>query len=198
MRKPELRQVESNGLLFGVVPELAYPVVDFPLRRGDRLLLYTDGFTEPENSDREAFGDHRLEAVFRQHTSSAPPELSRALLSALQTWQAPSSDQQDDITLIVVEIFDLIDSLPGSQCGVHSDSAEEECRSRSHTVSSARSVQNKPVDIARGHTRGVTLPFTSTPCSRNNLHQPVFVYCRGETSFVPVFLTARIVERKAL
>jgi Stage II sporulation protein E (SpoIIE) len=124
----ELRQVESNGLLFGVVPEPAYPVVEFPIWRGDRLLLYTDGFTEPENSNHEAFGDHQLEAVLRQHTSSTPPELSLALLSALQTWQAPSSDQQDDITLIVVDVFDLIDSLPGPRSRVHSDSAEEEWR----------------------------------------------------------------------
>ena len=99
----EFRYIESNGLLFGVSPDLLYPVVDLPFREGDRFLLYTDGLTEPENANHEAFGEHQLEMVLRSNRFLSASELSKALLPALKSWQAPVSDQQDDITLIVVE-----------------------------------------------------------------------------------------------
>jgi hypothetical protein len=107
----ELLRIESNGLLFGVSPDVFYPVIELPFRTGDRLLLYTDGLTEPENANHEAFGDHELEAIFRRRPSSSASELSGALLSALRNWQTPVSDQQDDITLIVLE-FAEPDSPP--------------------------------------------------------------------------------------
>ncbi len=43
-------------MLFGVVPDPDYPVCELAVRTGDRLLLYTDGLTEPENSRGESFG----------------------------------------------------------------------------------------------------------------------------------------------
>ena len=99
----EFSRIESNGLLFGVSPDVPYPVTDLLFRRGDRFLLYTDGLTEPENANHEAFGEHRLEMVLRANSSLSASELSKALLSDVKSWQAPTSDQQDDITLIVLE-----------------------------------------------------------------------------------------------
>ena len=103
-RKDELRRFESNGLLFGIMPENeAYPVYTLPILPGDRFLLYTDGVIEPENANGESFGDRRLEEVFRRYQSCEPAEFSVRLLDELRQWQPAFTAQQDDITLVVID-----------------------------------------------------------------------------------------------
>jgi phosphoserine phosphatase RsbU/P len=100
-----LERIESNGLLFGVnVPSMAYPVCAIPIQSGDRFLLYSDGVTEPENALGVAFGDVRLEEVIRENQGSRPAELAGALMAQIRNWQPGSVPQQDDITLIVVDV----------------------------------------------------------------------------------------------
>jgi sigma-B regulation protein RsbU (phosphoserine phosphatase) len=101
-----LERIESNGILFGVLPQYdAYPVCSMPINPGDRFLLYTDGVTDPENANGDSFGEKRLEHVLRSHQSSSPSELSDRLLSEIQQWQPASMSQQDDITLIIIDVI---------------------------------------------------------------------------------------------
>jgi len=99
-----LTRIESNGMLFGVLADGDYPACDIKLASGDRLLLYTDGLTEPENSTGESFGDRKLEEVVRDNPSRPAPELAECLLTELRAWQSPGLTQQDDITLIVIDV----------------------------------------------------------------------------------------------
>ena len=103
-RSGELERIESNGLLFGVMSDSDYPVRDMPLNPGDRFLLYTDGATEPENAKGQMFGDHKLEAVLRDVQSRPPSEVSTCLLREIGSWQPSQTSQQDDITLIVIDV----------------------------------------------------------------------------------------------
>ncbi len=100
----ELQRIESNGLLFGIKPDSEYPVCNVPVEPCDRLLLYTDGVTEPENAAGEAFGDSQLERVVRENRLQPASELSRQLLSGIRKWRPASVSQQDDMTLIVVDV----------------------------------------------------------------------------------------------
>ena len=98
-----LLRIESNGLLFGVMPDCSYPEREIPLATGDRFLLYTDGVTEPENAGGEPFGDHKLEQIVRDHQSINAAELSAHLLGEVRSWQSEPL-AQDDITLIVIDV----------------------------------------------------------------------------------------------
>ena len=100
-----MQRIESNGLLFGVEPDCEYPVCSVPLEPSDRLrlLLYTDGVTETENDAGEAFGDRQLERVVGDNRLQPASELSRQVLSEFQRWRPAAVNQQDDITLIVVD-----------------------------------------------------------------------------------------------
>ena len=100
-----MQRVESNGLLFGFAPDSEFPVCSVPLEPSDRLLLYTDGVTETESAAGEAFGDLQLERVVRNHRLQPASELSRQVLSELQRWRPAAVSQQDDITLIVVDVL---------------------------------------------------------------------------------------------
>jgi sigma-B regulation protein RsbU (phosphoserine phosphatase) len=100
----ELQRIESNGLLFGVLPDSEYPVREFDLEAGDCLLLYTDGVVEAENTSGESFGDARLEEVVRSQRGKTVAEMSNGLMEELRKWQPAAAQQQDDITLVVVGI----------------------------------------------------------------------------------------------
>jgi sigma-B regulation protein RsbU (phosphoserine phosphatase) len=102
-----LTRIESNGLLFGVMPDCEYPSCEIALSAGDRLLLYTDGVTEPENAAGEQFGEHRLGELVRVGESLTATELSKRLLSELRAWQPDSQTQQDDITLLIIDVAAL-------------------------------------------------------------------------------------------
>lgn len=100
----QLERIESNGLILGVLPDCECPVRELSIVKGDRFLLYTDGIIEPENTSGEAFGEHRLEQVIRENRSCSPSELSDQLLSAIRKWKPASESQQDDITLLVIDV----------------------------------------------------------------------------------------------
>jgi phosphoserine phosphatase RsbU/P len=101
----EVRPIESNGLLFGVLKEEEYPVREIPLKKGDRFLLYTDGLTEAENSAGEAFGDRRLGEVVRSNENVSAEETGRSILAELRLWQHAQTAQQDDITWIIIDVL---------------------------------------------------------------------------------------------
>jgi phosphoserine phosphatase RsbU/P len=101
----KLQRLESNGLLFGVLPDAEYPNLDFDVSSGDRLLLYTDGIVEAENAAGDAFGDMRLEQVLRAHHTSSAADLSDQMLDEQRRWQPPSVPQQDDLTLVVIDVL---------------------------------------------------------------------------------------------
>jgi sigma-B regulation protein RsbU (phosphoserine phosphatase) len=99
----ELRRIESNGLLLGVVPNSDYPHCEVPFRSGDCFILYTDGVMEAENSSGEAFGDRKLEQVLQGHQEHSASQLLEQILAGVRAWQAAGQSQQDDMTLLVVE-----------------------------------------------------------------------------------------------
>lgn len=100
-----LQRLESNGLVFGLLPQADYPVREMQLCPGDRLILYTDGVIEPENAKGQAFGDWRLEQIVVDTQTRPAAELVGRLLKEIRDWQPASLGQQDDITLVVIDIL---------------------------------------------------------------------------------------------
>jgi len=104
LRAGTLHRIESNGLVFGVTAQPDYPVREIPICPGDRFLLYTDGVIEPENGKGKSFGDSKLEQVVLGAQMAPPSELADRLLTEIRAWQLPSTAQQDDITLVVINV----------------------------------------------------------------------------------------------
>jgi len=99
-----LEHIESNGLLFGIIPDPEYPVRELAIRTGERFLLYTDGLIEPQNASGEFFGDRKLEEVIRNNQSRPSAELLEQMLTEIRAWRPATLPQQDDITLVAIDV----------------------------------------------------------------------------------------------
>jgi sigma-B regulation protein RsbU (phosphoserine phosphatase) len=100
-----LERIQSNGLLLGIMADAGeYPVYAAPMKQGDRFLIYTDGLTEAENTHGDSFGDMKLEQVIRDNYGRSPSALSDELFFEINRWQPASVTQQDDVTLIIIDV----------------------------------------------------------------------------------------------
>jgi sigma-B regulation protein RsbU (phosphoserine phosphatase) len=95
---------DAKGIALGVIPDVNIVASTLDLRRGDTLILYTDGVTEAFNEQEEYFGEERLLDSARRHRSQPAQEIMMALLEEI-TGFAGSAPQSDDITLVVIRVL---------------------------------------------------------------------------------------------
>jgi sigma-B regulation protein RsbU (phosphoserine phosphatase) len=94
VQESEVRCLEESNTVVGLIPGARYETARDTLRRGERLLLMTDGVTEAENSAGEMFMDAGLQAAVLRG------ELD-AILAEAASFHAPYA-AQDDCTLVEV------------------------------------------------------------------------------------------------
>ena len=75
-----------------------------PLRRGDVLVMYTDGVSEAMNSAGEDFTEERLEGILRNSLSLPAAEIIGNVRIALESYTR-DTPQSDDITMLVVKVL---------------------------------------------------------------------------------------------
>jgi len=92
--------LDVNGMVVGAFPFAKYGESRLQLERGDLLVCYTDGITEPENEYSEMFGDERLTEVLLKNAGGAPEQIAGAVFDAVQRFTG-SPELQDDMTMLV-------------------------------------------------------------------------------------------------
>ena len=110
--RQRLTALGEGGLLLGVRKDESYSDSRFKFEPGDRLLLYTDGLTEAENSDGQPFGDAILPGFMAEHQSLDADKFAAALQDAVLSWSRSNkrvSARTDDITFLVIDL------LPGRE-----------------------------------------------------------------------------------
>jgi phosphoserine phosphatase RsbU/P len=96
--------VLENGLFLGYFRDVAYSSVEVPFRKGDWVLLYTDGISEMMNASDEPFGEDRLKQFLEAHAAPPAAAFEESLLKELSVWSARESGREpdDDVTLLSV------------------------------------------------------------------------------------------------
>ena len=96
-----VRELESNGVPFGVVPEFPYTAASCELAPGEVFALFTDGIPEAQRGD-ELYNDDRLRQAMREE-SHAPDlaTLRQRLLARVDEFLA-GEPRTDDITLLLI------------------------------------------------------------------------------------------------
>ena len=93
--------LQGHGGVLGVMPEWQYADSSVKLTPGDRLVIYTDGVAEAENTAAEEFGSERIAACAKDGTGSAT-ECKARVMEAVTKFCG--GQFRDDVTLLVAAI----------------------------------------------------------------------------------------------
>ena len=101
-----LREFRATGMPLGLMSGVSYEESETELRPGDSFVLHSDGIAEARNEDGEMFGFPRMKTVLEKN--HAQEGAISSLLDELRAFAGPQWEQEDDITLVVLQR--LIDS----------------------------------------------------------------------------------------
>jgi sigma-B regulation protein RsbU (phosphoserine phosphatase) len=92
-------RLDCGGTVVGLIDGMSYEQASVQMKRGDILVAYSDGVTEPEN-DFGDFGEDRLIEIVRRNRFLPLPVICELVLQALRDWIG-AQEQPDDITLVL-------------------------------------------------------------------------------------------------
>lgn len=99
----EFLHAKSN-IAAGIISEFKYQTEEMDLAPHSRLLIYTDGVTEAEDSSKAQFGDERLLDFTRAITPEEnPQEIVNQLYTKIKEFTGDAV-QNDDITIFAIEL----------------------------------------------------------------------------------------------
>jgi sigma-B regulation protein RsbU (phosphoserine phosphatase) len=94
--------LETTGVPAGLVEDAGFTVEAVQMKPGDRLIIYSDGVTDAQDTQGNFFGRRRLRELVEAHPGLTAPELHSLLVSTLEDF-AIDAVQADDITLLVLQ-----------------------------------------------------------------------------------------------
>ena len=101
LRNGAIEPLAVNGMIVGAFPFATYSADTLKLKRGDVLVAFTDGLTEPENEAGEEYGEERLMELLRNAAHMPAKELIERVMNDVVAWTGEES-LQDDMTMLVV------------------------------------------------------------------------------------------------
>jgi len=97
-----IRSIDSSGLPLGLFCGEEFSVDTLRVKKGDRLVLFTDGLSEGLNSHGEEFGTHRLSELIRAQHALSAQELVNSCVSKASEFRS-GVPAHDDLTVMVIE-----------------------------------------------------------------------------------------------
>jgi sigma-B regulation protein RsbU (phosphoserine phosphatase) len=91
------------GLERGTIFESVLEEQELPLRSGEVLVFYTDGFTEAMNTRGEEFGETRLVEAIGKHRNKSAGEIIKGLCEEIREY-TEGKPQHDDMTMVVLKV----------------------------------------------------------------------------------------------
>jgi len=96
--------IESRSAVLGLLPDAvdAEASTEIELEPGDRVLIYTDGFTETFNAQRDMLGVEGLSEIVRETSKLPLPQMRQEMVERVAAYRSGPAD--DDMSLVVVEV----------------------------------------------------------------------------------------------
>ncbi|MEK7249370.1 MAG: PP2C family protein-serine/threonine phosphatase [Bacteroidota bacterium] len=98
----DVELLPATGQIIGPFPNEKYKTDFTIMRKGDVLLLYTDGITEAANENAEMYGEQRLIRVLKENRFRSPKEICQLILEDVQVHNK-LIDYSDDKTVLVIK-----------------------------------------------------------------------------------------------
>ncbi|MGM0381580.1 MAG: PP2C family protein-serine/threonine phosphatase [bacterium] len=104
-----LRKLDTGGILLGafgpdmIDEENYFSSGKLSLKKGDRIVLYTDGVTEAESPAGEVFGENKFYNLIKNNSDIAPCQFSDHVLAKVQ--QHTQTEQlADDFSVLTIDL----------------------------------------------------------------------------------------------
>lgn len=94
-------ELRATGMPLGLMPGMVYEEKRYVLASGEVMVLTSDGITEAHSPEGEMYGFSRL--MGRVAVKPSDGDVVAALVSDLEQFTGDGSEQEDDITLVVVK-----------------------------------------------------------------------------------------------
>jgi serine phosphatase RsbU (regulator of sigma subunit)/pSer/pThr/pTyr-binding forkhead associated (FHA) protein len=98
----EIKPLGSTGMPLGMLDMATYEVEEVQLGAGDKVVAYSDGLSEAENTEGNFFDVDRMKKVMLDHARSSCSALHADLMEAVDSF-TEGAVQNDDITAVVIE-----------------------------------------------------------------------------------------------
>jgi serine phosphatase RsbU (regulator of sigma subunit) len=95
-------ELSTTAMPVGLVETAEFPAAQASVAPGDKLVIYTDGVTEAQDTNSRFFGKKRLREILTARAGASAAELHDAIQDAVATF-AEGAAQSDDITVVVLE-----------------------------------------------------------------------------------------------
>lgn len=100
----ELLSIKPKGILIGWDAGTSFKTERISIQSGDRIIMYTDGITESSNSYGVHFGDEAFHSMIRESAGLSVESFSRLVIETVNNFVGEERSQQDDLTLLVIDI----------------------------------------------------------------------------------------------
>jgi len=97
------RRLNVGGPVLGVLADASYHEDSVVFHPQDILVGYSDGLSEAENPEGEAFGDEKIIEVVEQHRDLSAETICRALRNEATQWVGATL--RDDLTICVLKVL---------------------------------------------------------------------------------------------
>jgi sigma-B regulation protein RsbU (phosphoserine phosphatase) len=98
---PDAEPLQTGGPVVGLLTGASYEEGRTTVRKGDVLLLYTDGVTEATDHNGVEFGTARLSTTVASHVAGDLRSACSGVLEAVETF-ASEAEPEDDRTLMLI------------------------------------------------------------------------------------------------
>jgi sigma-B regulation protein RsbU (phosphoserine phosphatase) len=89
----------TDGLALGVLDDFSFESKTLQLKKGDQLLLYTDGVIEAFNLENKAYGEENFENFLKENLSNPVETIIKKSFADVNEF-VDGAPQSDDITLL--------------------------------------------------------------------------------------------------
>jgi sigma-B regulation protein RsbU (phosphoserine phosphatase) len=94
--------LDATGQMLGPFPNEVFKTESTLMKKGDMLVLYTDGVTEATNEHGDFYGENRLVQQLLQYRDKTPKEILQLVLEDVQIFNNMGV-HSDDKTLVVIK-----------------------------------------------------------------------------------------------
>ena len=102
LRDGQVTELAAENMVLGVLADEPYQQSVIDLRKGDLLLLYTDGLADGMNYEQQMFGRQRIVEAFRKGGETAEV-VAQNILWELRKFVG-MNQRTDDVTMIVARV----------------------------------------------------------------------------------------------